>query len=217
MATREMVYINVGWMLAYKGGLKHDPIRGGHEYLRSNGEGHEAFNFAQKNGTYYGHVPGKNNIRIRNFRHHTRDRATGVTVVWVARHAELHRYVIVGWYEDATILRSPERGAWKLAGEPIDCQIIATRSIVIGREQRTFPAPDMPQIAFGRSVIYYGSGAVNRNVMRFIESQGRWQGRQAQKSRKRAGRQQDPEERSEEHTSELQSLMRISYAVFCLK
>src|SRR3546814_1420230 len=27
----------------------------------------------------------------------------------------------------------------------------------------------------------------------------------------------DPEHRSEEHTSELQSLMRISYAVFCLK
>src|SRR3546814_1807814 len=27
----------------------------------------------------------------------------------------------------------------------------------------------------------------------------------------------DPEERSEEHTSELQSLMRISYAVFCWK
>src|SRR3546814_17421530 len=77
----------------------------------------------------------------------------------------------------------------------IDCQIIATRSIVIGREQRTFPAPDMPQIAFGRSVIYYGSGAVNRNVMRLIESQGRWQGRQAQKGRKRAGRQQDPEAR----------------------
>src|SRR3546814_7980936 len=27
----------------------------------------------------------------------------------------------------------------------------------------------------------------------------------------------DPVDRSEEHTSELQSLMRISYAVFCLK
>src|SRR3546814_1319778 len=27
----------------------------------------------------------------------------------------------------------------------------------------------------------------------------------------------DPQHRSEEHTSELQSLMRISYAVFCLK
>src|SRR3546814_7296751 len=31
------------------------------------------------------------------------------------------------------------------------------------------------------------------------------------------GREQEPQERSEEHTSELQSLMRISYAVFCLK
>src|SRR3546814_17411230 len=32
-----------------------------------------------------------------------------------------------------------------------------------------------------------------------------------------AGRAVMPEARSEEHTSELQSLMRISYAVFCLK
>src|SRR3546814_7169770 len=33
----------------------------------------------------------------------------------------------------------------------------------------------------------------------------------------RAGRPGDEHRRSEEHTSELQSLMRISYAVFCLK
>src|SRR3546814_2023971 len=32
-----------------------------------------------------------------------------------------------------------------------------------------------------------------------------------------AGRRTDVQDRSEEHTSELQSLMRISYAVFCLK
>src|SRR3546814_2183800 len=32
-----------------------------------------------------------------------------------------------------------------------------------------------------------------------------------------ADRQTDPPNRSEEHTSELQSLMRTSYAVFCLK
>src|SRR3546814_8162481 len=31
------------------------------------------------------------------------------------------------------------------------------------------------------------------------------------------GLEEKPEDRSEEHTSELQSLMRISYAVFCLK
>src|SRR3546814_3427100 len=35
--------------------------------------------------------------------------------------------------------------------------------------------------------------------------------------RRRAGQRQFPVGRSEEHTSELQSLMRISYAVFCLK
>src|SRR3546814_5747050 len=34
---------------------------------------------------------------------------------------------------------------------------------------------------------------------------------------KAAGPQDAAQERSEEHTSELQSLMRISYAVFCLK
>src|SRR3546814_9251900 len=33
----------------------------------------------------------------------------------------------------------------------------------------------------------------------------------------RAKARRAPSERSEEHTSELQSLMRISYAVFCLK
>src|SRR3546814_4335016 len=35
--------------------------------------------------------------------------------------------------------------------------------------------------------------------------------------RRQAGAAFDPGNRSEEHTSELQSLMRISYAVFCLK
>src|SRR3546814_9509140 len=35
--------------------------------------------------------------------------------------------------------------------------------------------------------------------------------------RKVSGRNNSPITRSEEHTSELQSLMRISYAVFCLK
>src|SRR3546814_5454171 len=34
---------------------------------------------------------------------------------------------------------------------------------------------------------------------------------------KRAKRKREQQPRSEEHTSELQSLMRISYAVFCLK
>src|SRR3546814_4471181 len=38
-----------------------------------------------------------------------------------------------------------------------------------------------------------------------------------QKRRSTGGQQHMMDDRSEEHTSELQSLMRISYAVFCLK
>src|SRR3546814_9857575 len=59
------------------------------------------------------------------------------------------------------------------------------------------------------------------------ESAGHWTIRDADALLERAGspelkgwafaRQKLPSIRSEEHTSELQSLMRISYAVFCLK
>src|SRR3546814_9718340 len=38
-----------------------------------------------------------------------------------------------------------------------------------------------------------------------------------QRTKRHAGRDEALADRSEEHTSELQSLMRISYAVFCLK
>src|SRR3546814_8716545 len=41
-------------------------------------------------------------------------------------------------------------------------------------------------------------------------------GRRLEDSKKPPGR-DERDDRSEEHTSELQSLMRISYAVFCLK
>src|SRR3546814_7110647 len=42
-------------------------------------------------------------------------------------------------------------------------------------------------------------------------------GRRKPRARPRRDRRDRPVARSEEHTSELQSLMRISYAVFCLK
>src|SRR3546814_2627102 len=42
-------------------------------------------------------------------------------------------------------------------------------------------------------------------------------GERANQCDEAAGRARSRQDRSEEHTSELQSLMRISYAVFCLK
>src|SRR3546814_17635530 len=47
--------------------------------------------------------------------------------------------------------------------------------------------------------------------------QGRAECRAYRRRRSAPDRNHDRQRRSEEHTSELQSLMRISYAVFCLK
>ena len=200
-AMQDIVFINIGWMVEYRGDIGRDPIRGGHGYIRKNGEGHEAFNFKPKRGLYYGYVPGRNNIRIRNFANHTRDLATGITVVWVARHPENGRYVIVGWYRDATIFKLPQASAWRLGSEHIFCQITAPEagSKLVPRELRTFPSPDLPQIGFGRSVIYYGNDELNPVVRKFIDSDGTWQGatRKKRKESKRAGggRQADLAER----------------------
>src|SRR3546814_10488532 len=61
----------------------------------------------------------------------------------------------------------------------------------------------------------HGRDRIDSGVSRARGARGRGAGaahrRAARVPRRRAGR------RSEEHTSELQSLMRISYAVFCLK
>src|SRR3546814_5299848 len=51
---------------------------------------------------------------------------------------------------------------------------------------------------------------------RRLSPRGRRQGRDDQEADRRAA-ESHQRRRSEEHTSELQSLMRISYAVFCLK
>src|SRR3546814_5852573 len=61
--------------------------------------------------------------------------------------------------------------------------------------------------------------AQGRKISRLDQARPRlWRRREEGPDRQgRDPRQLDPRVRSEEHTSELQSLMRISYAVFCLK
>src|SRR3546814_2318838 len=84
----------------------------------------------------------------------------------------------------------------------------------------TFAGVALHGLAIGR--------AHNGGQGRFIGEQRRGVGQIARKNEpyeeqsqqgctQRYGEQLEPPPRSEEHTSELQSLMRISYAVFCLK
>src|SRR3546814_8695357 len=82
-------------------------------------------------------------------------------------------------------------------------------------------APPRPRCPKGRSYGPAACGAGHHNPA--LEDRPRWRRRPAPRtgcagSRNSARRQATAHPaRSEEHTSELQSLMRISYAVFCLK
>src|SRR3546814_2001098 len=65
-----------------------------------------------------------------------------------------------------------------------------------------------------------GAGARGHRIVQSVEPDLHHRGRSVRCAlpQRRAGPDDAPGElRSEEHTSELQSLMRISYAVFCLK
>src|SRR3546814_1528802 len=83
--------------------------------------------------------------------------------------------------------------------------------------RRTYPA------AFGRHRAEESAGdhrRVLRSVMRSLPrllSQGEGNPRRISERCAAGDALSSPPPRSEEHTSELQSLMRISYAVFCLK
>src|SRR3546814_5739849 len=68
-----------------------------------------------------------------------------------------------------------------------------------------------PYTTLFRSTVYHAEPQINARAARH---HGAGQ-RQSAVEECRSGRNQ--RRRSEEHTSELQSLMRISYAVFCLK
>src|SRR3546814_7680776 len=72
----------------------------------------------------------------------------------------------------------------------------------IAREADIGGLVDLPAVAGHRAAAQFERGAA--------QLLGKRPGRTAERPHRRVGR-------SEEHTSELQSLMRISYAVFCLK
>src|SRR3546814_6812772 len=74
---------------------------------------------------------------------------------------------------------------------------------------------DYIELAEGRSVRLAGDD-FQRGIKRARRIHFGGAAKQGQRLRRKT-RTQGPDHRSEEHTSELQSLMRSSYAVFCLK
>src|SRR3546814_3319442 len=86
-------------------------------------------------------------------------------------------------------------------------QLPSCDQVIYNPTTRKFEAPDAVVRAITREAGVDETRTVNsREITYFVSPSGTGTGASAS----------DPA-RSEEHTSELQSLMRISYAVFCLK
>src|SRR3546814_7880034 len=86
------------------------------------------------------------------------------------------------------------------AGEVRALQQVAVEGVVVQRRDAADQGPDACAIRLARRSVVDGGAALGAGR---IDGSIQLHGRSLQ--------------RSEEHTSELQSLMRISYAVFCLK
>src|SRR3546814_10168859 len=80
---------------------------------------------------------------------------------------------------------------------------------IVPRNVRLAEAP-----SHGQSIVGYDRGS--RGSVAYLGLAGELLRRQREREKGQRGKEKT-QERSEEHTSELQSLMRISYAVFCLK
>src|SRR3546814_980319 len=101
-----------------------------------------------------------------------------------------------------TLFRSPGSGSYPAPRQ--------------GRE----PAPAIPPRAPSRSPIYPWFDRPTSLPKTSCQADCRSNEKNEKGQQRRAARHDEdaePDDRSEEHTSELQSLMRISYAVFCLK
>src|SRR3546814_1685500 len=93
-----------------------------------------------------------------------------------------------------------------------------TASICARRSFSKFPCGDLPRIrAAARRSCAKSSPTLSIKLRGKPHEQGSCQTGEEELCRLRYGRDGFFGRRSEEHTSELQSLMRISYAVFCLK
>src|SRR3546814_10348327 len=84
-----------------------------------------------------------------------------------------------------------------------------------GRRRRPYAQP--VRTGFPAAPAHLERGAANAASLLQPAQMDQFRRRPPCHARRLSGRRFDRLSRSEEHTSELQSLMRISYAVFCLK
>lgn len=159
-----MVFVNIGWMVHYKGVSASDPTLGGHGHLKTSTSGYEAWNFLPHKKNLYGFVPRSARIKLSNFVGGTpkSEQIDGITVVWVARNPKDKKPYIVGWYKDATIFRAYDHKTIRRQGsDDVAYQIEAPadRAALLSIDQRHFPIPTAGSSGkgnLGQSPLWYG-------------------------------------------------------------
>src|SRR3546814_5173835 len=107
-----------------------------------------------------------------------------------------------GWGKDGKILAALRRGMFQLIG-----------NIEMIFDDALSAAGDKDHL-LNASLQGFIDGILNE---RPIHDRQHFLGHDLRRGQESCAKSSDRKDRSEEHTSELQSLMRISYAVFCLK
>jgi hypothetical protein len=142
MPESPVIFINVGWMTAYKG-LTGDPISGGGGYVETHGIGDEIFNFKPYRGRYYGYGRPANNFidlkRLDADASQETPYVEGVLVVWVANSH------VVGWYKSARVYhewQAPPPGSNRSFGDH-ECGYYATATDgeLLDPDARTLAVP----------------------------------------------------------------------------
>jgi hypothetical protein len=108
--TKTVVF-RVAWMKKYNGATVDDMPIGAGAFVNLTQTGSEIYNFRPCKDRMYGFVepgfkPNPKSIvidRLGGFKHS--DQVSSILVIWVARHPNTSKLVVVGWYEDATVHR----------------------------------------------------------------------------------------------------------------
>lgn len=176
--TAPLVLVNVGWMRYYAGVSADDPTLGGHEYLKANKSGHEAWNFLPYRKKVYGYVPRQARIDIANLGGtHSDEWANGITVVWIAKNPRDKRTYIVGWYRNATVFSKSDHLILNRQGDfSVGYQIEAPadQATLLPIDARLFLVPTAKVKGnLGQSPVWYGgTDAFRARVSTYVQAGG---------------------------------------------
>ncbi|MBI5128588.1 MAG: DUF3883 domain-containing protein [Rhodopseudomonas palustris] len=175
MRQNPILFVNVGWMVNYRGPADDDPTLGGHGYLKTHKIGYEAWNFMPYRGVMYGYIPGSRQVNLRTLGSSASFASLqGVTVVWIARSPQNGITYIVGWYLSATVHAKENPISLKRGNIQISYWIETdpANAILLPVERRLFIVPTEKKVGnLGQSPIWYGgTDQFRERVRKYIVS-----------------------------------------------